>query len=80
MDQTTNYRGVTCTITMCRTLYLPKNDKTTDEEFINLAKKEIVLPHNALAQIQDILHRVNVNIAGLDLKDWNVTNVEYTLL
>lgn len=80
MDQTTNYKGVTCTITMYRTLYLPKDDKVTDEEFINLAKKEIILPHNALAQIQDALHRVNVNITGLDLKDWNVTNVEYNLL
>lgn len=77
---TNNYEGVRCNITMHRTLYLPKNEDMSDEEFLNIAKKEIILPHNALAQVASLLRRTNINISGLDLKDWGVDNVEYKLI
>lgn len=80
MDQTNNFKGVTCSITMSRTLHLPVNKDMSEEEFINLAKKEIVLPHNALYQVQNILRKINYSITGLDLKDWQVDNVEYKII
>lgn len=73
-----NFKGVTCSITMSRTLYLPENSNMSEEEFLKQIKKEIILPHNALYQVQNILRKMNVK--GLDLKDWNVDNIEYKII
>jgi len=77
MEKAENFEGVRCDITMHRTLYL--NQKESEEQLLDLAKKEIVLPHNALAQVASILRQTGVNITGLDLKDWEVDDVKYTL-
>jgi len=77
MEKAENFEGVRCDITMHRTLYL--NQKESEEQLLDLAKKEIVLPHNALAQVASILRQTGINITGLDLKDWEVDDVKYTL-
>lgn len=74
-----NFEGVRCDITMHRTLYLSRKEGTSDEQFIDQAKHEIILPHNALAQIATLLKRAGINVTGLDLKDWNVDDVKYTI-
>lgn len=78
MEKTNTFKGVRCSITMHRTLYLPEQED--NEQLLNLAKSEIVLPHNALAQIANILQRANIQLTGLDLKDWNIDNVEYNII
>lgn len=74
-----NFEGVRCDITMHRTLYLSRKEGVSDDQFIDLAKKEIILPHNALFQIDTILKRSGIQLTGLDLKDWSVDDVKYTI-
>jgi len=79
MAKTENFIGVRCDITMHRTLYLSRPDNITDDQFINKAKQEIILPHNVLAQLDNVLQMARINPTGFDLKDWSVDNVEYSL-
>lgn len=72
--------GVTAQVVMSRTLYLERKENETDSQFMERAKKEIVLPHNAIMLADSTLKRVGVRVNGLDLGDWNVENVEYKLL
>lgn len=74
-----NFEGVRCDITMHRTLYLSRKEGISDKQFVDLAKKKIVLPHNALFLIATILKRSGIQLTGLDLKDWNVDEVKYTI-
>jgi len=77
--ETENFEGVRCDITMHRTIYLPRKEGNSDEQFIDNAKSEIALPHNALAQAASMLGRAGIRVSGLDLKDWNVDDVKYTI-
>lgn len=70
-------KEVVCNITMSRSLFLEVNENTSDEELLNRAKEEILLPHNALSKVQQILNKVGLKLNGLDLNDWNVENCEY---
>lgn len=79
MEQTENFEGVRCDITMHRTLYLSREENVTDEQFIDKARSEIKLPHNVLVQVDALLQRSGIKISGLDLKDWNVDDVKYTI-
>lgn len=74
-----NFEGVRCDITMHRTLYLSRKEGVSDEQFVDQAKSEIILPHNALSQVAAILQRSGIRLTGLDLKDWNVDDVKYTI-
>lgn len=73
----TEMKEVVCNITMSRSLFLEVNENTSDEELLNRAKEEILLPHNALSKVQQILNKVGLKLNGLDLNDWNVENCEY---
>jgi len=70
-------KEVVCNITMSRSLFLEVSENTSDEELLNRAKEEILLPHNALSKVQQILNKVGLKLNGLDLNDWNVENCEY---
>lgn len=70
-------KEVVCNITMSRSLFLEVNENTSDKELLNKAKEEILLPHDALSKVQQILNKVGLKLNGLDLNDWNVENCEY---
>ncbi len=76
---TTEFKSITVNVSLERTLFLEKDPSITDEEFLNKAKKEILLPHDALAKVNDILKKVGVKINGLDLLDWEITNTNYKI-
>lgn len=69
--------GIKANITMSRTLYIEVPDEATDEEIQDKAKKEIILPHNALYMADEALKRVGVKVNNLDLKDWEVNEYEF---
>ena len=73
-------KGITVNISLTRTLYLDVPENISDEDFLKKAKQEIVLPHNALVMASNALRNVNMRIPQLDLKDWDVTNVEYNII
>lgn len=66
--------GVKATITMSRTLYIEVPENATEEEILDKANKEIILPHNALYMAANALKKLRVKIDKLDLKDWEVDN------
>lgn len=69
--------GVKAVVTMSRTLYIEVPDEATDEDIINKAKIEIMLPHNALYTANAALNRAGISINKLDLGDWEVDKSEY---
>ena len=73
-------KGITVNISLTRTLYLDVPENISDEDFLKKAKQEIVLPHNALVMASNALRNVNMRIPQLDLKDWDVANVEYNII
>lgn len=72
--------GINAKIVMERTLYVDLPDDTKDEDVLETANKEIILPANALALIATTLDRLHVNIPHLDLKDWNTTDVKFDII
>lgn len=78
MQQDEQFEGVRCDITMHRTLFVSRQEDTSDEDVLDTARREIILPHDALRQVADILSKSGLRISGLDLKDWIVDDVKYT--
>lgn len=77
-DKATNMVEVACSVSMSRSLYLELPEGMTKEQLVECAKQEIVLPHNALAKVQQILNQLGIRLREkLDLNDWNVDEVEY---
>lgn len=72
--------GVKATCTLERTLYLDLPDNVEEEKIIEEAKKEIQLPINALYSAYQVFNKLNVKVKGLDLKDWDTTNVKYEII
>ena len=72
--------GVKAICTLERTLYLDLPDNIEEEKIIEEAKKEIQLPINALYSAYQVFNKLNVKVKGLDLKDWDATNVKYEII
>lgn len=72
--------GVKATCTLERILYLDLPDNIEEEKIIEEAKKEIQLPINALYSAYQVFNKLNVKVKGLDLKDWDTTNVKYEII
>ena len=72
--------GVKATCILERTLYLDLPDNVEEEKIIEEAKKEIQLPINALYSAYQVFNKLNVKVKGLDLKDWDATNVKYEII
>jgi hypothetical protein len=73
-------KGIKATVTMERTLYIDVPENATEEQILELADKEIILPINALSMAEHALRNMHVKIPNLDLKDWEVTNVSKEIL
>ena len=72
--------GVKATCTLERTLYLDLPANVEEEKIIEEAKKEIQLPINALYSAYQVFNKLNVKVKGLDLTDWDATNVKYEIV
>lgn len=73
-------KGIKVNVTMSRTLYLDIPENTSEEEVQKKIQEEIILPTNALYTANQALKAARINIPKLDLKDWTLSNVEYTTL
>lgn len=71
--------GVSATVMMDRLLYIEVPEKASDKEILEKAKEEILLPHDALDKIDTTLKQSGIRFSGIDLKDWNLTDVEYLI-
>lgn len=73
-------RGIKTKVTMERTLYVDLPDDATEEEVLEMANKEIILPTNALYTASQALRNLHVNVPHLDLADWNTTDINYEIM
>ena len=73
-------RGIKTKVTMERTLYVDLPDDATEEEVLEAANKEIILPTNALCTASQALKNLHVNVSHLDLTDWNTTDINYEVI
>lgn len=72
--------GINIKVEMGRTLYLDLPDTLSEEEIIEKAKQEVILPTSALYKASIVLKQLQVSIPQLDLKDWKPTNIEYEVI
>lgn len=72
--------GIKATVIMSRTLYIEVPEDSTENEILEKAQKEILLPHNALYMADNALKKTGLKVSGLDLKDWEVDKAEYNIL
>lgn len=73
-------RGIKTKVTMERTLYVDLPDDATEEEVLEAANKEIILPTDALCTASQALRNLHINIPHLDLTDWNTTGINYEVI
>lgn len=71
--------GITAKVTMNRTLYIEVPENTTEEEILKRAKKEIILPHNALILANTLLNKAGIRYNGLDLNDWEIEESNFKI-
>lgn len=77
MDNKNKLIGITASVLMERTLYIEVPEESTEDQIIEIARKEILLPHNALYSANNALRSVGLKLHGLDLDDWEVKDSEY---
>lgn len=73
--------NVKVSATISTDFYLEVNDNSTEDQIIEIAKKEIVLPVKYPEFISSfILKYYGINIKGLDslLNSWNIDDIKYT--
>lgn len=72
--------GINIKVEMERTLYLDLPNTLSEEEIIEKAKQEVILPTSALYKTATILKKLNINIPQLDLKDWRNIDIKYEIV
>lgn len=70
-------KEVKASITMSRTLYIEVLENSTEEQILEKAKQEIILPFDALQTANKALRQMRVNIPKLDLVDWAIDDLNY---
>ena len=77
-DKLTNYVEVIASVTMSKSLCIEVPEGATKEDIIELAKRELILPHKGIAYLENILSQVGVQINGIEhIKDWNIDELKY---
>lgn len=72
--------GIKVTVTLDRTLYINEIDNESEKELLERAKKEIILPIDAMNIAKQLFQKSGVNIKKLDLSDWDIQNVNYNII
>lgn len=68
--------GVKALVTMSRTLYIDVPDDSSEEQILDKAKQEIILPFEAMYRSEEILKRLKVQ-NSFNLKDWSLENSSF---
>ena len=74
--------NLTVSTSLSTDFYLEVPDDATEEQIKELAKKEVILPHNYPEVLDEYLRtRLGIEVRGLDglLRDWNTDEVEYII-
>lgn len=72
--------GVKVTAVLSRTIYVEVPDDSSDEDIINKAKNEVVLPIQAIYTVDSELKKMRVKFPKLDLGDWSLDKDDYSII
>lgn len=78
MKNVTLFREARVNIVMSKSIYLEVPEGMPEEEFLAKAEKEIVLPHNAVNTLIDILSRYGVMVSKREVADWEVEDIKFS--
>lgn len=76
------YVNITVSTSLSTDFFIEVPDNTTEETIKELAKKEVILPHNYPKVIDNFLRtRMGIQIQGFDsmLRSWDVDELEYII-
>lgn len=73
----TIFKEVTVSISMSKGVMIEVPEDATNEELIEKAKKEIVLPHQSMDVAKQVLKQLGIRVHGIELEDWYVDELEY---
>lgn len=76
-ESVSNFKEVTISISMSKSVYLEVPEGMTDEQLIEKAREEILTPDVGMKILKQILLQNRLNINSSDLVDWNVDELEY---
>lgn len=76
-DKVSNFREVTVSISMSKSVYLEVTDGMSKEQFIEKAKLDILTPDKALPLLASLLINGGIKVSHRDIADWNVDELEY---
>ena len=76
-EKVSTFKEVTVSISMSKSVYLEVPDGTTDEQFLERAKKEILTPDKVMAILASILEQSGIRVDTREIVDWNIDELEY---
>lgn len=72
--------GVKVTAVLSRTIYIEVPEGSSDEDIINKAKDEVILPLQAIYKVNSRLRKMGVRFPKIDLEDWSLDKDEYSII
>ena len=72
--------GIKVTVTLDRTLYINEINNESEKELLERAKKEIILPIDAMNIVKQLFQKNGIDIKKLDLSDWDIQNINYDII
>ena len=72
--------GIKVTVVLDRTLYINEINNESEKELLERAKKEIILPIDAMNTVKQLFQKSGIDIKKLDLSDWDIQNINYDII
>ena len=74
------YINIRVSATISTDFFIEVPESTSEEKILDLAKKEVILPHKYPEVLDNILQtRMGIKVTGIDsmLKAWNIDKLDY---
>lgn len=78
MSKVTLFREARVNVVMSKSIYLEVHEGMSDEDFLEKAKQEILLPHNAVNTMIDVLAHYGVQVSKREVADWEVEDLKFS--
>ena len=73
------YKEVTVSINMSKDFLVEVTEDMSNEDIINKAKKEIMLPIEIINTCKNIFNNLGIKATNIDFKDWFTNEAEFII-
>lgn len=73
------YKEVTVSVNMSKDFLVEVTEDMNNEDIINKAKKEIMLPIEIINTCKNIFNNLGIKAANIDFKDWFTNEAEFII-